>query len=112
MSHVPLEFVRVHKILSFFTRLKILIPAFCLVNGSTLYQRIIDDKEPVSAVTREMLNIKPRQASHYNAEALGENMPSSECFGNVDFGLLMYARKHAFEHRTQLNHAIVIVGSR
>jgi len=82
-----------------------------LVNGSTLYQRIIDDKEPVSAVTREMLNIKPRQASHYNAEALGENMPSSECFGNVDFGLLMYARKHAFEHRTQLNHAIVIVGS-
>ena len=81
------------------------------VGGATLYQRVTNDCEPKSCVTREMINICPRGKLHYNEEELGINMPSSECFGDVDFGLLLFSKKHTFEHRTHLNHAIVIVGS-
>ena len=82
-----------------------------LVGGVTLYQRVIDSNYPKSAVTKELLNIKTRGLIHYPEEELGINMPSEECFGETNYGLLLFSKKHTFEHRIQLGHSVVVVGA-
>lgn len=82
-----------------------------LVGGVTLYQRVIDSNYPKSAVTKELLNIKTRGLIHYPEEELGINMPSEECFGETNYGLLLFSKKHTFENRIQLGHSVVVVGA-
>ena len=81
------------------------------LDGVTLYQRITDNSDPKSATAKELINISRRPKIHYNAQTLGINMPSEWCFGDHNFGLLLFSKKHTYEQRIQLSHAIVVVGA-
>ena len=62
------------------------------LDGVTLYQRITDNSHPKSATAKELINIGRRPKIHYNAQTLGINMPSEWCFGDHNFGLLLFSK--------------------